>query len=119
MLGEKGVDLIALSIADTTNFGILRAIVGDTDYALKVIREANFAASLTDVLAVCVKDNPGGLYETLRALDAVNIEYLYSFVRNVRGHAVIIFCVDDLAAAEKALADAEVRMLSEDELRAL
>lgn len=121
MLGEKRVDLIALSIADTTNFGILRAIVPDTQYALKVIREANFAASLTEVLAVAVPDKPGGLAEVLDVLDGAGIfvEYLYSFVRNVDDNAVIIFRVDKVGEAIKALEQAEIPLLTEEEVRNL
>ena len=61
LLGKNDIDLIALSIADTTNFGILRAIVSDNDKALKISRDAGFTANLTEVLAVAVPDVPGGL----------------------------------------------------------
>ena len=61
LLGENGVDLIALSIADTTNFGILRAIVSDNEKTLKVVRDKGYTANLTEVLAVAVPDVPGGL----------------------------------------------------------
>ncbi len=117
-LGEAGLDLIALSIADTTNFGILRAILADTERAFTVIREAGYAASLTDVLAVAVPDKPGGLSEVLIALqDAqVSVEYLYSFVRNVQENAVIIFRVNEPEKAVDVLNAKGVRLLTQDEV---
>jgi hypothetical protein len=117
-LGEAGLDLIALSIADTTNFGILRAIVADTERAFTVIREAGYAASLTDVLAVAVPDRPGGLSEVLTALHGaqISVEYLYSFVRNVQENAVIIFRVDEPERAMEVLRVKGVRLLSQEEV---
>ena len=96
LLGKNDIDLIALSIADTTNFGILRAIVSDNDKALKISRDAGFTANLTEVLAVAVPDVPGGLDGVLQLLsdNDIFIEYLYSFVRRVGNDAIIIFRVD-------------------------
>ena len=65
LLRDNGIDHIALSIADTRDFGILRTIVSDTDRAVEIIREAGYAAKLTDVLAVAVPDRPGGLNDVL------------------------------------------------------
>ena len=82
-LGEKGIDLVSLSIADTTDFGILRGIVTDYERAVRLIEEAGYTVCLTDVLAVQVPDRPGGLAEILTLLSesSIGIEYLYSFVR--------------------------------------
>lgn len=87
-LGDAGIDLLALSIADTTSFGILRAIVDDTDKAMAVLKEAGYTVNTTEVLAVLVPDSPGGLAGVLGLLnDAhVNVEYLYSFVRKAQGN---------------------------------
>ena len=68
LLGEKGIDLIALSIADTEHYGILRAIVSDTDKAVSELKNAGYSVKLTDVLAVSVPDKPGGLSVVLEAL---------------------------------------------------
>ena len=83
VLGENGIDLIALSIADTADFGIMRCIVNQPDKALALLAEHGFAASTTEVLAVEVPDQPGGLASVLMLLDKndLNVEYLYSFAR--------------------------------------
>jgi hypothetical protein len=118
LLGDNGVDLIALSIADTTDFGILRAIVGNNDKALALVKGAGYTASLTNVLAVAVPDSPGGLAGALKLLGGagITIEYLYSFVRQVGGNAVIIFRVDNPATAEKLLAEEGYRLLGQGEI---
>ena len=103
--GDGGIDLIALSMADTTDFGILRAIVNDNEKALDLAKKKGFTASLTDVLAVSVSDSPGGLAKALQALgqSGLFIEYLYSLVRRVNHNAIIIFRVDKPAEAEQLL----------------
>ncbi len=118
LLGDADIDLIALSIADTTNFGILRAIVSDTEKAYEAIKEAGYAVSLTDVLAVAVPDRPGGLSDVLHMLqDAdVSIEYLYSFVRTVQENAVIIFRVNAPDKALAVLGEYGVRLLTQGEV---
>ena len=116
ILGENGVDLIALSIADTTNFGILRAIVSDN--TLKVVRDKGYTANLTEVLAVAVPDVPGGLAGVLKLLrdNDISVEYLYSFVRRVGNDAIIIFRVDQPERAGNLLRDKGVRLLEQDEI---
>lgn len=118
LLGENNVDLIALSIADTTDFGILRAIVSDNSKALALLREHGYTANLTEVLAVAVPDSPGGLSSALQLLREgdISIEYLYSFVRRVGHDAIIIFRVDQPVAAAKLLQEKGVRMLAQDEI---
>ncbi len=103
VLGENGIDLIALSVADTTNFGMARAIVNDYEKAVAVLKENGYTAKLTDVLAAAVPDAPGGLASVLRALHGggVSIEYLYTLMRRIGDDAVIILRVD---APEKAIA---------------
>ncbi|MGI5877577.1 MAG: hypothetical protein ACOX7W_03095 [Christensenellales bacterium] len=118
VLGEAGVDLLALSIADTTNFGILRAIVDDNEKALASLRAAGYTVNLTEVLAVTVPDKPGGLAEVLEMLldGGVNVEYLYSFVRNPKEYALILFKLDDVAAARNILESRDVRILQQEDL---
>ena len=121
LLGENHIDLVSLSVADTTHFGILRGIVADYEKAVKLISENGYTVKLTDVLAVSVPDEPGGLATVLEALAQkdIAVEYLYSFVRNSGDHALIIFRVDKIEEAEKVLNQAGVKLLSQDEVRAL
>lgn len=118
VLGDSGVDLIALSIADTTNFGILRCIVSDPEKALKVLSDAGFTANTTEVLAVEVPDRPGGLAEVLNYLNDGNIavEYLYSFVRTASESALILFRVDDVQRAVEVLMRNGVNILPEQDV---
>ena len=120
-LGDAGIDLLALSIADTTSFGILRAIVNDTEKAMEVLKAEGYTANTTEVLAVIVPDSPGGLAGVLALLNEanVNVEYLYSFVRKAEGNALILFKVDQVAEAAKTLADAGMTMLDQAEILAL
>ena len=118
LLGEHGIDMVAVTIADTTSFGILRAIVDDTDRAVKLLRDANYAVTVTEVLAVAVEDQPGGLGVALEKLkDAgIGVEYLYSFVRHVGGQSVFLLRVDDPTLAVKVFKDGGIRLLSHDEV---
>lgn len=121
LLGDNHIDLVSLSIADTTNFGILRGIVADYERAFQLIKDAGYTVKLTDVLAVAVADKPGGLAEvlTLLADNDIVLEYMYSFVRSAGDHALIIFRVDQLEKADKVLTQNGVKLLSQEEVRGL
>lgn len=121
VLAQNNINLIALSIADTADYGIMRAIVNDTDKAKEVLRANNFAVTTTQVLAVEVPDRPGGLAEVLEKLQegSISVEYLYSFVRSAKEKALILFKVSDSAAAEKAMEAMGVRLLSQAEINQL
>lgn len=114
LLANNNIDLIALSLADTTNFGILRAIVSDNEKAIKLITEGGYTANLTDVLAVSVPDAPGGLSGALEVLAKANlsVEYLYSFVRRANEEAVTILRVENPDEAQKLLEQHDYRLLS-------
>ncbi len=115
VLGQGGIDLIALSIADTTNFGIMRCIVNEPDKALSLLKNHGFTASTTDVIVAEVTDKPGGLAAVLKLLDSadISVEYLYSFVRTPNENALILFRVEDIETAVKVLTDGGVRLISE------
>jgi len=121
VLGENGINIRALSIADTTDFGILRLIVNDPGKAYRVLKEAGFTVSATDVIAVEVPDEPGGLAKVLKSLDraAINIEYLYAFVQKSSSAALVVFRVEQLDEAIKVLQESGTRLLSGDEVYAL
>lgn len=114
VLGENGIDMSALSLADTTDFGILRLIVDDPERAANVLREHHFIVKLTDVVAAVMDDRPGGLTAILSLLaDAnVSVEYLYAFVGNRDGHAVVVMRTDDPEATLAALAAHHVSVLA-------
>ena len=118
LLGDNGVDLIALSIADTTNFGILRAIVSDNEKTLKVVRDKGYTANLTEVLAVAVPDAPGGLAPVLALLAEgdIDIEYMYSLFSHQEGKAYMVFRVSDEEKFVKLLASKGMETVSNAEL---
>jgi hypothetical protein len=105
ILGEEGINIRALSLADTSDFGILRLIVNDREKAKSVLKEKGFTVSKTEVVAVEVPDHPGGLYRILQTLDsgAINVEYMYAFVERCGENAVIIFRFDETERAITAL----------------
>ncbi|SEA49684.1 ACT domain protein [Desulfuromusa kysingii] len=113
ILGENGINIRALSLADTSDFGILRLIVDDSKKALKVLKEQKFTVSITQVIGVAVPDSPGGLSSILRTLDQhnVNVEYMYAFVERSGDNAVIIFRFDDVDEAIAALTQSGVKIL--------
>ena len=100
-LGEHGINIRALCIADTSDFGILRLIVNRPDDATSVQREAGFSVGETDVIAVQIPDQPGGLGHALALLEGagVNVEYMYAFFTRIEGNAVVLFRVADDAIA--------------------
>ncbi|NLV99601.1 MAG: ACT domain-containing protein [Clostridiales bacterium] len=108
----------AISIADTTNFGILRIIVDDPDKAVDVMRNAGYTVSTTEVLAVEVPDQPGGLHQVLDILrkEGISIEYLYSFVRRPAEKALILFKVDCLNDAVDILKRTGISVLTNDQV---
>ena len=118
VLGQGGIDLIALSIADTTNFGIMRCIVSDPDKAIKLLKDSGFTASTTEVIVAEVTDKPGGLAHVLELLDdaGISVEYLYSFVRTPNQNALILFRVEDIATATKALEAGGIKLLADKDI---
>lgn len=118
VLGENGINIRALSIADTTDFGILRLIVNNPDKAYQVLKEAGFTVSTTDVIAVEVTDEPGGLSKALQTLEGagINIEYLYAFVQKASSAALVVFRVEQLDEAVRVLQETGTRILGEDEV---
>lgn len=104
-LGDSGINIRALSLADTSDFGILRLIVNNVEQAKSVLKEKGFTVSKTEVVAVEVPDQPGGLSAILQVLDReqINVEYMYAFVERCGGNAVIIFRFDETDKAIETL----------------
>ncbi len=105
ILGENGINIRALSLADTTDFGILRLIVNDRKKAKEVLKNAGFTVGITEVIAVEVDDQPGGLSKILKPLadNEINVEYMYAFVEKSRNKAVLIFKFENIDKAIEVL----------------
>ena len=110
ILAEKNIDLQALSIAESDDYGILRIIVDKPAETLRLLREQNLPSSVARVIAVNVPDEPGSLTNILTVLanGNVNLAYSYAFLSKVAGKACIVLRVDDNAVAEKLLEDAGI-----------
>ena len=96
-LGAAGINIRALSLADTSDFGILRIIVNDSARALEVLKTSGFTASRTEVVAVEVPDRPAGLADILDILgrENINVEYMYAFVERSSNNALLVFRFDE------------------------
>ena len=121
LLGESDINIRALSLADTSDFGILRLIVNKPEEAEKILKKNNFAICLTEVIAVEVPDTPGGLAKVLRVLadGGINVEYMYAFVEKATDKAVVIFRFDNLDQAAKVLTAGGIGILAGEKLLAL
>jgi len=113
-LGDAGVNMRALMVADTAEFGVVRVICDRPIAAKAALESAGFGVSVTDVLAVEVPDRPGGLADVLEAIEAAgaNVEYAYCFVEPGGQSAVDVLRVEDIAIATRALGEAGVRVLT-------
>ncbi|NLW50027.1 MAG: ACT domain-containing protein [Candidatus Brocadiaceae bacterium] len=113
-LADRGVNILALSLADTADFGILRMIVSDPEAGAAALREAGFPVVVNHVLAVEVEDRPGGLVRVLDALraDGINVEYMYAFSTVRSRQAALVFRFEDNAAAVAALQKAGINVMS-------
>ncbi len=119
LLENANIDIRALSVAETTDFGLLRMIVSDADRAEQLLRGAGIDVSKTEVIGVGISDRPGGLAMALTTLKKahISVEYMYSFVSRVNGMAFIILRVADNDAALKALQEGGHLILTEDYLK--
>jgi hypothetical protein len=113
-LVDNNISIRALSIADTTDFGILRLIVSDPEKAVNILKAEDFTVSETNVIAVQIPDKPGGLAGVLQILDSsgINIEYMYAFVGKSGANAVVVFRVEDIDRAITLLQQKGVDLLS-------
>ena len=114
-LAKHNVNIRALSIADTQDFGILRLIVNDNDTALKTLSAEGYLIKTTDVVGVKIGDAPGKLSTALNVLDEnnINMEYLYAFMSRTEKHAYVVLRVADNDAAESALEKAGFHLITD------
>lgn len=113
ILSEAGVNIRALSLADTSDFGVLRLLVDNPALATETLRTQGLTVGKTDVVAVAVPDRPGGLHTLLKALHkgGINVEYMYAYVGKSGDNAVMIFRFDNSQEAFGILADRGFRVL--------
>ena len=121
ILSKNNINLRALSIAETQDFGILRLIVNDEKAAEAVLTENGYLIKVIDVVGVKIGDEPGKLTAALDVLDKadINVEYLYAFMARTEKHAYVVLRVEDNEAAEKVLTDAGFKMISEADINKL
>jgi len=113
-LSKENVNLRALSIAETQDFGILRLIVNDEETAEKTLSDAGYLIKVTDVVGVKISDEPGKLTQALSVLDkaGINMEYLYAFMARTEKHAYVVLRVEDNEIAERILSDAGFKIVT-------
>jgi len=118
LLGNAGINLRAVSIGDTTDFGILRMIVNKPDEAERVLKDAGMTMSVTQVIGLSLDDCPGSFSKAVTALSdgKISIEYMYAFNTGIDNKASIIIRVNDNEKALKALAQSNIRIITEEEI---
>ena len=121
VLGDAGINIRALSLADTSDFGILRLIVDRPDDAYRALKEDSFTVNETDVLAVEVEDRPGGLSAILEVFEdaGINVEYMYAFLEKTTDNAIMIFRVEEIEQAAGVLGKQQIRLLSGEDVYSL
>ena len=121
ILARNGINIRALSLADTADFGILRIIVDDMEKTNTLLKDSGFTVGRNEVVAAEVPDRPGGLAGILSALqrNGINVEYMYAFVQKNEGNAVLIFRFDDIQKAVDTLRTAGIRILTGEQVSAL
>ena len=120
-LSKNNINIRALSIAETEDFGILRLIVNDKESAQKTLADADYLIKVTDVVGVKIGDEPGKLAAALGVLDkaGINVEYLYAFMARTEKHAYVVLRVEDNAQAESALEAAGFHLITEADVNKL
>jgi len=113
VLSHNNIDLVTLSIADTNDFGILRAVTSDNALALKALKEAGFTVTTAELIGIEVGDIPGGLHNVLELLDKedISIEYVYSFAHTKDKNAIILLRVKDQNRAAAILERNKIKLI--------
>ncbi|HIX93657.1 MAG TPA: ACT domain-containing protein [Firmicutes bacterium] len=107
IIAKNNINIRALSVADTTHFGILRIIVDNPEEVERVLRDAGLTVSITSVITACIHDRPGGLAEVLKLLSTrdIQIEYMYAFIAKSENEAYVVMRIEAEDAAVKLLHD--------------
>ena len=120
-LAKENINIRALSIADTTKYGILRLIVSDNKKAIKALEKDNFIVKENEVIILSVPDEPNGLNSTLAVFDekGINLEYLYAFVSSKTDEAIVVMRLENMEKAIEALNESNVKILDENDIKDL
>lgn len=118
ILKDSKIDIRAMTIADTTDFGIIRIVVKDAASALAILKENGCTANITKVIAFSVPDEPGGMYSVIDAFEnaGINIEYCYSLVTNKAGRASVAVRVDNNDKAAEVLTAKGIKLLTVEDI---
>ncbi len=118
VLEKAEINIRALSLADTSDFGILRLVVPEPDRAREVLEENGFLVKVGEVIAVGITDKPGGLNKILKILNksGINLEYLYAFVEQNKNRAIVVLHPENIDAGLEALKNGNADVLSEEEV---
>ena len=120
-LAQQNINIRALSIADTTKYGILRLIVSDNKKAIAALEDNGFVVRENEVIIIAVPDEPNGLNSTLAVFDekGINLEYLYAFVSSKTDEAIVVMRLENMDQAIEALQDSDVSILDENDIKNL
>ncbi|HOX55066.1 MAG TPA: ACT domain-containing protein [Candidatus Omnitrophota bacterium] len=118
LLGEHKINIRALTIAESDQFGILRVVVDKPEEAMALLKKNGFTADLTDIVAVEVDDKPGGLAKILKIIydNRINIEYMYGFVEKSSEKALLVFRFDDSDKAISVLTDNKIKVIGKKDI---
>ncbi len=118
LLRDAGIDIRAITIADTPDFGIVRMITDNNEKALDILKHGGFITRTTDVIAVKIANKPGSLFKVLSVLEkqGINIEYLYSYAASPHEQVILVFRFDNNETAEKVLSGSNITILSTKDL---
>lgn len=121
VLAAAQIDIRAISVADTSDFGILRLIVDDPEKAVKALKTAGMTVSLTDVIAIGINDKPGEFAKAMRILadHHITVEYMYAFISRDKGKAFVIIRVDNDEKAVQALQETGITLLNAEEIHGM
>jgi len=118
IMAQEGINIRALSIADSTDFGVLRLIVDNPDLAEKRLKTRGVLVSITDVVGIVVPDKPGGLADALDKLETegISVEYMYAFLNRSAGQAMVILRMNDSEKGVKAIRKYDIPLITPGEV---
>ena len=121
LLAKEGINIRALNIAETDDFGVLRMVVDKPKEALTSLKTAGFVANTTDIVAVEIDDTPGGLSRVLKVLSEadINVEYMYGFIEKRSNNAIMVFRFESPEKAIAKLSSSGIKVINETEIKDL